>query len=531
MAILNKISSAIENTSLGRTVGALTDKETYSNAFKSTPLGGLVSGLVSGDKKEKKETAKEEDVAEKVSGSKAGGLEISKESLNALKAIDTDLKNVIEALGIQKKQDEKALEDRKKAEEERKDAELLQKQKDEAAAEEQKTEALDADAVKPEGGDSEGGLGGILKRFGKLAGIVAVLVLQFAYPLYRALVNLKDKFVEGFKGVKDFFTEKILPFFTKDIPHFFTEAIPEFFSETLPNLFWSGVGWISDKFSAMADMFSGTVADIKKKIGEFIVGLSEKSVFNLFPEAKKNVRSFGESLVTSGNVTLDEISARSKQKASAAAVPVTATTDKAGAKPPATKDAAAALTPFEKEFAKQRNAQGPGGVFTWTDPATGKTGTYTTDYLEENPASPVSKAKIERTQPGRRDPGSAPSGDTVDTTASVTASAQASPSGSSAAPLPAPPSPRLNIPQPGQSDSGGTATPVATSPSSGSSVAAASMQATAPTPTPAAVAQNASKGMNKPKAQAEDVNPVANVPEVDADLGSTSALWYYSAAA
>jgi len=38
---------------------------------------------------------------------------------------------------------------------------------------------------------------------------------------------------------------------------------------------------------------------------------------------------------------------------------------------------------FEKEFAKQRAAQGSGGTFAWTNPVTGKTSEYTTAYKSE----------------------------------------------------------------------------------------------------------------------------------------------------
>lgn len=507
MSILGKIGSAIEGSSLGRVVGSLTDKETYSDAFKSTPLGRMAGGLMSDNKDDN--TSGD---AEKVEGGSAGGLSIREETLNSLKAIDDSLNNLINFL------------------EDKKDDDKEQKQKEEAAAEEQKTEenkAIDAEQVKG-GEEGGGGIGGMLKQFGKLAGIVAVLVVQFAYPLYKAVMNLKDKFIEGFKAVKDFFVDKILPIFTEDIPEFFTETIPEFFTETLPEKFFAGMDFISEKFSSIADLFSGTVAGIKKKIGEFIVGLSEKSVFKLFPETQKKVKSFGEDLVKSGNTTLDEISARQKQSADdaqsqtsamAEAQPNTAAADTSIAQ--SIESNKSKLTPFEKEFAKQRSIQGPGGVFSWTDPATGKTGKYTTDYAEENAASPVSKATIENSGQANKEYGSAPSSDTVDSSA--------------AAPVTSTPS--LNIPSGGGGSGGstgsggssGTAEP--SSPTSGNDVSTASMQATAPTSTPSAVAQQNSKGMNMSKAKSDDVNPVANVPEVDVDLGSISNLWYHRAAA
>lgn len=46
---------------------------------------------------------------------------------------------------------------------------------------------------------------------------------------------------------------------------------------------------------------------------------------------------------------------------------------------------------FEKEFAKQRAAQGAGGTFDWTNPATGKTSKFTTDYAAE-PKSKVAES-------------------------------------------------------------------------------------------------------------------------------------------
>jgi hypothetical protein len=546
MSILGKIGSAIEGSSLGRVVGSLTDKESYSDAFKSTPLGRIVGGFTSGDK----DTAdKKSEAAEKISGSPASGLEISKDTLDSLKSIDDNLRNLINVL------------------EDKQDADEVKKQKEEAAAEEQKTEAkaLDADAIKPEAQED----GGILKKFGKLAGLVAVLVLQFAYPLYKALMNLKDRFGEGFKKVKDFFAEKILPFFTEDIPKFFLEDIPNFFTVTLPEKFNAGTKWISDKFAAMADLFSGTVAGIKKKIGEFIVGLADKSVFDLFPDAQKKVKSFGEGLVKSGNATISEIDAKRREKERTSQAQAVAKTpmkadavaqDTSSAK--AKEAAASKLTPFEKEFAKQRNIQGPGGVFSWTDPATGKTGTYTTDYKEENPASPVSKVTIENSGRTGKEYGSSPSSDTVDmsknpapsdatSAASMKGPAVALPPPGSApsstsdgsGSVPVASSTTVNMSQPGGGlgsaavggggigGAGEMASPVESSASSGNAVADASMMATAPTPTPSAVAQKTSNGMNKSKAPSENVNPVANVPEVDVDLGSISNLWYHKAAA
>ena len=47
---------------------------------------------------------------------------------------------------------------------------------------------------------------------------------------------------------------------------------------------------------------------------------------------------------------------------------------------------------FEKEFAAQRAAQGASGKFDWTNPTTGKTMTYTTDYKNEVPKTKVSES-------------------------------------------------------------------------------------------------------------------------------------------
>ncbi len=46
---------------------------------------------------------------------------------------------------------------------------------------------------------------------------------------------------------------------------------------------------------------------------------------------------------------------------------------------------------FEREFAKQRASQGAGGEFDWTNPATGKTAKFTTDYAVE-PKSKVAES-------------------------------------------------------------------------------------------------------------------------------------------
>jgi muramidase (phage lysozyme) len=47
---------------------------------------------------------------------------------------------------------------------------------------------------------------------------------------------------------------------------------------------------------------------------------------------------------------------------------------------------------FEKEFARQRAEQGAGGKFDWTNPATGKSMAYTTDYKNEVPKSKVAES-------------------------------------------------------------------------------------------------------------------------------------------
>jgi hypothetical protein len=54
------------------------------------------------------------------------------------------------------------------------------------------------------------------------------------------------------------------------------------------------------------------------------------------------------------------------------------------------------LSDFERAFAAARAEQGAGGTFTWTDPRTGKTGTYGTLYKGEKPPKTVSAAPADQ---------------------------------------------------------------------------------------------------------------------------------------
>lgn len=59
--------------------------------------------------------------------------------------------------------------------------------------------------------------------------------------------------------------------------------------------------------------------------------------------------------------------------------------------PSVDKPKSSARQEFEQEFAKQRAAQGAGGTFDWTNPTTGKTSKFTTDYAVE-PKSKVAES-------------------------------------------------------------------------------------------------------------------------------------------
>ncbi len=54
------------------------------------------------------------------------------------------------------------------------------------------------------------------------------------------------------------------------------------------------------------------------------------------------------------------------------------------------------LSDFERAFAAARAEQGAGGTFTWTDPRTGKTGTYGTLYKGEKPPKTVSAVSADQ---------------------------------------------------------------------------------------------------------------------------------------
>ena len=477
----------LDRTKLGAALGSIADKSAYSRAFQSTPLAGLVGRVIPTGKSD---SSKKEKPAREVTKPSASGMQISEETVKVLESIDQNFKDILDSLEVNR-------------------------QREEAAKEEASTEAT-AMPLPPSQDTGEGGGGfgkSLLSKFGKFASFITVLAVQFAYPLYKAMSGVIDTVSEAFGKVKKFLQEKIVPIFTETIPEFFTETIPNFFTETLPNLFFDGVGWIKDKFSSILDMFSSAVAGIKKKVGGFIIDISESGAAKLIlsDETRASIRSYGENMVKSGDKTLTEIeqkkAEKERQAQEAPATGEAAAAAKTGAPPTPTAPAEPIrtgekkLTPFEIEFAKQRSLQGPGGVFTWTDPVTGKTGKYTTNYKEEDPASSVSKSDVEPPSstetPRPLSGGAAPS------------MSMSGPSGSS------------------------SATPEAAAPtSSGAAVSSASMAVSAPEggSSPSAVAQNSSANMNKPKIPADEVNPVANVPNVDPILGSIANLWYHNSA-
>lgn len=110
------------------------------------------------------------------------------------------------------------------------DAMPLESTVDKAAAEPVK-EKPKADTQKPELDEIP-----IFKKFKALAGIAAVFLLQFAYPLY---LKAKEMFQATSKWVKKMsiiFQEKVLPFFTVDIPRY-VEDIKDFFTVKVPSYF------------------------------------------------------------------------------------------------------------------------------------------------------------------------------------------------------------------------------------------------------------------------------------------------------
>lgn len=73
------------------------------------------------------------------------------------------------------------------------------------------------------------------------------------------------------------------------------------------------------------------------------------------------------------------------------------------------------LSDFEQAFAAARKEQGAGGEFAWTNPRTGVTGRYTTDYATEKPASKSATPPMDKAPPNIRTSLSNVSTDTIDT--------------------------------------------------------------------------------------------------------------------
>lgn len=467
----------IEQTSLGG-VSQL-NKDSIKAGFYSTPVGRLV-----GSAQEAGGGDKEETTADVVDRPAPAGGGISEEALGLLKSIDEKLKGVLDALGVNRAKEELALE--------------------EAAQEESAAPAVPAD---PEGG--EGGGSGLMKKFGKFAALIGVIIAQVAFPIYQVIKGIIQYIKELGGKIFDFFKDKVIPIFTEDIPQFFTETIPEFFTETLPDLFFSGVDFIKQKFNSVIDGISGFISGIRNTVADLLVSLADSTVAKvLLPDsARDSIKSFAETIrgAKAGEVGGEDQSAAETQRLAAA---------NARAAPPENRfsydDATGEMIPSDSA-----QAQAQGAVATPVSrPGATQVNLFAGEPVKDRLTAGQMKEAASLISSGAAVPPEVVN--LYNQQAKQGAAAQATPTG--AAPAAAVSASSASVPS-----SGGT----------GAAVAAGSMAASAPEPmaTNQVNAQSAEGKDVKQKSEADPVNPVANVPDVSPNLGNIAKLWYYDAEA
>jgi hypothetical protein len=466
-------------------------KKSAASTFKSTTTGkffGAVGSAISGN-------ARGSD-GDSVQRGGSSGLSISKQTLEVLHNIDDDLKNLLTALSVQK-------------------------QKDEAAAE----EARDEESATAVGGDGkpleEAKNSSTLGNLGKILAGLALFGATLLMPLVNMMKSVFNNLLNLGSSVYDLFSENVLPIFTETLPKLFMEDIPEFFSKKMPEMFKDGIGYLKEKFANILSGITDIMNSIKGKVGDLITGIADSPAakFLLPSSVIDSVKNFGKDL-SSGNKPLFPLFNNN--------LPVN----------PPKKDAApvsAEAAAIDKKIAEQNKLAAAASVQMFEAE---KRGDYKEAGRLEQQIAKAHKAaadlQVTRDAAAKAPPAAAPvsapssvsSSSMLSSGSQSTASAptaSVSPSGGS---MPSPPGAPSAMPSGG----GAAATPVSSG-GSGNMVSAASMAATAPEPMNPNVNVGANKNTKLVKTDPDPSNPIGNVPEILPNLGSIANLWYHNASA
>lgn len=454
------------------------------------------------------------------------------------------------------------------------DALGLQQQKEEAAKEEA---ASETQTPGDGGGEGEGAAKGpgFFKKYSKIIGGLVLAISQIAMPLYETVKSAVHWMIDMGMKAFDFLSEKFLKLFTEDIPHFFVETVPDFFMNTLPEVFYSGVDFLAGKMDSIMKSVNDILAGLKKNIGGMIVDLADSSAAKLLlPEGMRtSLKEYGESLQKSEAVTEKAAAPSAENKAKAMAEAEKTEAGKAPGAYPVEAPAAAPSMAGAGEAAMQA-AGGGGGVgkaeelekqieklekrkeenqkknerliekykdpsSKFYDPERAKEMEQDAQGVLASYDKDIEEAKKELAALKKGGVGGAVSSGGgamggIGNPASATPGAAGGVGGGTAAAV----GEAGGVGGAGTAvgsmsggTGGGTAEAMGPAGGTGGAVASASMAATAPEfeLPPEAMGAMAAKNMNKPKANPDPVNPIANVPDVFPSLGTIADLWYHNA--
>lgn len=549
-AYAKKIAEVAGKTGAGRAVAgiaAITTRQGAAEAFSQTSVGRLMGDVGGGAEPSERANVIGREEATPTEKGRASGLQISKQTLLVLQSIDENLKRMVDALG-------------------------LQQQKEEAAKEEAASEAQTPGDGKTGGGATEGP--GFFKKYSKIIGVLALAITQIAMPLYETVKAAVQWMIDMGMKVFDFLSEKFLKLFTEDIPHFFVETVPDFFMNTLPETFYSGVDFLKGKMDSIMKSVNDILASLKKNIGGMIVDLADSSAAKLLlPEGMRtSIKEYGQSL-QKAEVAVEKTTQPTAENKAAAAVEKPAQKKEAGAYPVEIPAATSSMEEASKaaiqaagggdvgkaeelekqiqklEKRKEENKQKNERLINkYSDPnskfydperaqelkqdAQGVLASYDEDIEEaKKELAALKKGGVGGAASGG---GGAMGGIGASYAATPraaggvgggTASAMGDAGGVGGA--------GASVGSMAGGTGGGTAEAMGAVGGTGGAVASASMAATAPEfeMPPEAMGAMEAKNMNKPKANPDPVNPIANVPDVFPSLGTIADLWYHNSSA
>ena len=504
--MIGALIKAVGRTGAGQAISEaknLLSRKGFASAFMQTSAGRVISGMQGGGKKETSSSKRASVIhaADPIARGSADGLRISKQTLDVLTNIDENLKKIVGTLDYQN-------------------------QRDAAAAEEAASENA---APIPGGGAMAGATPaeqpGFMKRFMQLLLGLGLLSTTILKPLWDALKAARKWLFDMGETTFSWLKEKIWPILTEDIPKFFKEDIPNFFTVDLPGMFIKGTDFLKDKMDSIVNSISGMIGSIKSKVAELIFNLVDSPAAEfLLPESmRKSVKDFATSMKSSGDEAVKrslDIADKKKQEQAAKLAPegkgvqfngvaASGRWDKQG-KPPAEK----VETPLAASGKMQEAAAGAIASSSGTSPAA---------QLPARAAGGMAASSAGVGTSG----GMAGSSANIGASGGMAGAASATPETSAGT---------AGTALASAGSSGGmamskSATPVQSG-GTGKAVASSSMAASAPEPVFAPNAPPVSVSaphMNKQKLPSEEVNPVANVPDVFPNLGSLALLWYHNA--